>query len=70
MVDPKTYKQLKPQSQAAPKSIPAKTAPTSDASRLQDKIRTRAHELYIVRARGNEQQDWLQAERETLKRTS
>ena len=68
MIDPKLAKQLKPQTQAAPKGTPAKTAPMPDATPLQDKIRTRAHELYISRGRepGNEQRDWLQAEQETL----
>ena len=68
MIDPKATKQLKPQTQAAPQGNPAKTAPAPDRARLQDRIRSRAHELYVRRGggAGNEREDWLQAEQETL----
>lgn len=68
MIDPKAVKQVKPQTQAAPKGVSTKSASPPDATRLQDRIRSRAHELYLSRGRGpgHEQQDWLQAEQETL----
>jgi hypothetical protein len=54
--------------QAVPKGTPSKTVPISDSTQVQEKIRSRAHELYVGRGcePGKEQQDWLQAEHETL----
>jgi Protein of unknown function (DUF2934) len=67
MISPKPSKSPKPDASAASKAAPVKTAPISDSTHLHDKIRSRAHELYVIRGRepGKEQQDWLQAENET-----
>ena len=66
MTEPKTSRQSQPQMMAR-KGTPEQSVPASDAIGQHDAIRNRAHELYVIRdgGPGNEQQDWLQAERET-----
>lgn len=64
--DPTTSRQSQPQ-KFAPKGTPEQLVPVSDAIRQEETIRNRAHELFVNRGGGpgSEQQDWLQAERET-----
>jgi hypothetical protein len=70
--DPKTQKQPKPNNVVAPKSspAPAKVAMMPDAGPSQDIIKERAYELYEARGRepGQDEQDWLRAEQDLLKR--
>jgi len=67
MIDPKAQRQQKP-TVDIPKSTPAKTLIMRDTVPLQDKIRERVHQLYESRGRqpGQDQEDWLRAEREIL----
>lgn len=69
MFDPKASKQSKPNVAVAPKNSPAKLAMVTNTVPPQDRIRERAYELYESRGRepGQDQQDWLRAERELLK---
>jgi len=68
MFDPKANKQLK-----APVVVPSKSSPVklamADAVPSGSKIRERAYEFYESRGRqpGQDEQDWLRAEREILK---
>jgi hypothetical protein len=72
MIDSKSYKQTKPRIAADPNSPPTKLALMPDTASSQDRnrIRERAYELYENRGResGREEQDWLRAETEILKR--
>jgi hypothetical protein len=62
----KTQKQPQPKIVVVPKSFPGKSTPDNFPS--QDRIRARAYELYEGRGResGQDEQDWLHAEREIL----
>jgi hypothetical protein len=53
---------------SVPKNPLTRVSPISDAPGLENKIRERAHQLYEGRGRepGQDQQDWVQAEREIL----
>jgi hypothetical protein len=66
--DSKTLKQSKPTIAVTPKNSPAKLAMVSDKIPPQDRIRERAYDLYESRGRepGQDEQDWLRAERELL----
>jgi len=66
----KTQKQPQPKIVVSPKSSPAKGTRMPDSVPSQDRIRERAYELYEGRGRepGQEEQDWLHAEREILNR--
>jgi len=69
MIAPKA--QLSPkQGGAGPKNTNAKLTMMPDAVPSQEKIRTRAYQLYESRGRepGQEEQDWLRAEKEILTR--
>jgi hypothetical protein len=68
MFDPKAPKQSKPNVAVAPKNSPAKLAMVPNTVTPQDRIRERAYELYESRGRepGQDEQDWLRAERELL----
>jgi hypothetical protein len=69
MIDPKTQKQQKPKLELDPKSPSSKVATMPDTVPSQDRIRDRAYELYESRGRehGQDEQDWLRAERDILK---
>jgi hypothetical protein len=68
MFDPKALKQSKPNVAVTPKDSPVKLAMTPNTVPSQDMIRERAYDLYESRGRqpGQEEQDWLRAEREFL----
>jgi len=68
MIDPKTGKQLKPETVVDPKRSSGKMAVMPDTIRSQEMIRARAYELYESRGRepGQDEQDWLRAEQEIL----
>jgi len=70
MIESKVQKQPKPNSVVAPKSSPGKLTLMPHTAPSQDIIRERAYELYESRGResGQDEQDWLRAEREILKR--
>jgi hypothetical protein len=70
MIDPKTQKQPKPKIVVGPKSSPGKVAMMLDTIPSQDRIRERAYALYESRGgeAGQDEQDWLRAEQEILKR--
>jgi len=70
MIDPKSQRQPKPKIVVGPKSSPGKVATMPNTVPSQDSIRERAYELYESRDRepGQDQQDWLRAEREINKR--
>ncbi len=69
MISPKTQKQSQPNHAVASKSSPTKVVMMATAP-SQDAIRERAYELYVSRGReqGQDQQDWLRAEQDILKR--
>ena len=69
MVDPKGFKPSKPNVAVTPKNSPAKLAMMANTVSPQDRIRERAYELYESRGRepGQDEQDWLRAERELQK---
>ena len=69
MFDPKALKQSKPNVAVTPKNSPVKLAMMPNTAPPQDMIRERAYELYESRGRepGQDEQDWLRAERELLK---
>ena len=71
MNDPKTPKQPKAKTAVGPKSSTGKVAMMPDTAPSQDTIRVRAYELYQNRGGepGQDEQDWLCAEQEILKRT-
>jgi hypothetical protein len=66
MIIPQTQKQPRPNIVVDPKSAPGKVAMMPDSATSQDRIRERAYELYEGRGRepGQDEQDWLRAERE------
>jgi hypothetical protein len=68
MFDPKTPRQSQANVAVAPKNSPAKLAMVPNTVPPPDKIRERAYELYESRGRepGQDEQDWLRAERELL----
>jgi DUF2934 family protein len=70
MIDRKANPQPKPKIVVGPKSSSGKAAVVLDPAPSQDRIRERAYELYESRGRraGHDEQDWLRAEREILKR--
>ncbi|MGD0467024.1 MAG: DUF2934 domain-containing protein [Terriglobales bacterium] len=80
MIDSKVQKQPQPKividpkstdpKSSTPRSSIGKVAIMSDTVPSQDRIRVRAYELYQSRGRepGQDEQDWLRAEREILKR--
>ena len=68
MIDPKATKAPQPEIAVVPKSSSGKVAMMSDPAPSQDMIRARAYELYEDRGHepGQDEQDWLRAEREIL----
>ncbi len=70
MIDSKANKQPKPKTVVGPKSSTGTVAMMPDTAPSHDRIRERAYELYESRGRepGQEEQDWLGAEQEILKR--
>ena len=75
MIDSKVQKQPQPKividpKSTDPKSSIGKVATMSNAVPSKDRIRVRAYELYQSRGRepGQDEQDWLRAEQEFLKR--
>jgi hypothetical protein len=75
MIDSKAQKQPQPKivvgpKSSGPKSSTGNVAMMPDTVPSQDRIRVRAYELYQSRGRepGQDEQDWLRAEREILKR--
>jgi len=70
MIDRKANKQPKPKIAVGPKSSTGNVAMMPDTVPSQDRIRERAYELYKSRGRepGQDEQDWLRAEQEILKR--
>jgi hypothetical protein len=70
MISLRTRKQPQPTIVVVPKKSSGKVVMMSDAVPSQDKIRTRAYELYEGRGRepGQDEQDWFHAEREILNR--
>ena len=68
MIDPKVNKPPQPEIAVVPKSSSGKAAIMSDPAPSQDMIRARAYELYENRGHepGQDEQDWLRAEREIL----
>jgi hypothetical protein len=70
MIDRKANKQPKPKIVGGPKSSTGNVAMMPDTVPSQDRIRERAYELYKSRGRepGRNEQDWLRAEQEILKR--
>ena len=68
MIDPKATKQTQSEIAVVPKSSSGKPAIMSDPVPSQDMIRARAYELYEDRGHepGQDEQDWLRAEREIL----
>jgi Protein of unknown function (DUF2934) len=69
MIDSKV-KQPQPKIVVGPKSSTGNVAKMPDTVPSQDRTRERAYELYESRGRepGHDEQDWLRAEQETLKR--
>ena len=59
----------KPKSLALPKETVAGVTQISDTAGFENKIRERAHQLYVARGcgPGKDKQDWLHAEHEILK---
>ena len=70
MIDPKATKPPQPEIAVVPKSSSGKAAMAimSDPAPSHDMIRARAYELYENRGHepGQDEQDWLRAEREIL----
>jgi hypothetical protein len=68
MIDPKATKQPQPEIAVVPKSSSGNAATMPDPVPSQDMIRARAYELYENRGHelGQDEQDWLRAEREIL----
>ena len=67
-MDPKANKQPKAAVVVPSKSSPGELAMMPDAVPSNSKIRERAYELYESRGRepGQDEQDWLRAEKEVL----
>jgi hypothetical protein len=70
MIDRNANKQLKPKTVVDPKGSTGNVATITDTPSSQDRTRERAYELYEIRGRvhGQDEQDWLRAEQEILKR--
>lgn len=70
MISPKTAKLPQPMIAAVPKNATSNVATMPDIISSQERIRDRAYELYESRGReaGQDEQDWLRAEQEILKR--
>jgi len=70
MISPKIQKQPQPKNIVDLKSSSGKVTMMPDPVSSQDRIRERAYELYENRGRepGQDEQDWLHAEREILNR--
>jgi Protein of unknown function (DUF2934) len=71
MVSPKTTsKQPQPKIAPGPKSYTGNVTVMPNTVPSQDRVRERAYELYESRGReaGQDEQDWLRAEREILQR--
>ena len=74
MISPKTAKQPQPMISAVPKNATSNVATMPsmkmDPIPSEVRIRERAYELYESRGRehGHDEQDWLRAEQEILKR--
>jgi len=70
MIDRKVHQQPQARIVVGPKSSPGKVAMMPNTVPSQDRIRERAYELYESRGReaGQDEQDWLRAEQEILKR--
>ena len=70
MIDSKTNKQTQPKTVVGPKGSVGNVANMPDIVPPQDRTRERAYELYESRGRepGQDEQDWLCAEQEILKR--
>jgi hypothetical protein len=68
MIIPRTQKQPQPKIVNAPKNTPSKVAMKPNTVPSQDRIRERAYALYEGRGReaGQDEQDWIRAEREIL----
>jgi hypothetical protein len=68
MISPKTQKQPQVNNAVASKGSPARAGMMANAP-SNETIRERAYELYESRGRepGQEEQDWLRAERDILK---
>jgi len=68
MIDPKASRQSKPKTVVGPKSSPGNVVTMPDSVPSRDRIRERAYELYESRGGepGQNEQDWLRAEREIL----
>jgi hypothetical protein len=68
MIGPKAHTQPKQTTVVVPKSSLGKVAMMPDSVPSQDRIRARAYELYETRGRepGQDEPDWLRAEREIL----
>ena len=69
MIVPKTQKQPQPTLVARPNNSDEKKAMMPSPVPSQDLIRERAYQLYESRGRepGQEEQDWLRAEKQILK---
>jgi hypothetical protein len=67
--NPNSNKQQILKTSDRPQNSPARLATMPDTSPSQDRIRTRAYELYESRGRedGQEERDWFRAEQEILK---
>jgi len=70
MIDSKVRQEPQAKITVVPKSSPAKVAMPPDTVPTEARIRERAYELYESRGReaGQDERDWLRAEREILKR--
>ena len=70
MIDRKVRQQPKPNTVVGPKSSPDKVTMMPNNVPSYDRIQERAYELYESRGRepGQDEQDWLRAEQELLKR--
>jgi len=68
MISPKPAQKPQPTVVIDPKRFPGKVAMMPGTAPSQDRIRARAYELYESRGRepGQDEQDWLCAEREIL----
>jgi hypothetical protein len=70
MIDRTVRQQPKPNTVVGPKSSPGKMTMMPNTVPSHDRIQERAYELYESRGRepGQNEQDWLRAEQELLKR--
>jgi DUF2934 family protein len=70
MIDRKVHQQPQAKIVVSPKNSPGKVTMVPNTVPSQDRIKERAYELYESRGRepGQDEQDWLRAEQELLKR--